>query len=148
VQAIEQGEPSAAPLPKIARDISGQTFRITNGPFEWFQAVTLTFTGGDTYQSTTQWPGDQTITVTGSLNQVFHLNPVEFERPGVREELLVAARGHWQDDGTFIEQYVRNLKTDIDLITQKYTFAGDKVTIDASSSMDRYSVQLIGELVK
>jgi hypothetical protein len=148
IQDIEQGEPSAAPLPRIAQEISGQTFRITHASAAGFQAVTLTFTGGDTYRSQLQWPGDQTVVVSGSLKHVFHLNQVEFEGPLGREELLVAVRGHWQADGTFVEEYVEDLKSDIDLITQKYTFAGDKLIIDVSSSMGLFSIQAIGELVK
>jgi CubicO group peptidase (beta-lactamase class C family) len=148
IQAIEQGAPSTAPVPRIARAISGQTFRITRGPIDWFQSVALTFAGGDTYRSETQWPGNQTVVISGSLSQVFHLNPVDFKSPAAREELLVAVRGHWQADGTFIEEYVRDLKSDIDLITLKYTFAGDILTIDASSSMGLYSIQVLGERVK
>jgi hypothetical protein len=85
--------------------------------------------------------------ITGSLNQVFHLNQTKFPGPPALE-LLLPLRGHWQDDVTFVEQYMQNLNTDIDLITQKYTFAGDTVTIDASSSMGLFSGRVIGERVR
>ncbi len=57
-------------------------------------------------------------------------------------------RGHWQDDATFITEYIEDLNTEIDGKTQKFTFAGDRVTIDVSSSMDGLVGQAVGELVK
>jgi len=148
IQAIQQGDPSPLPLPKIAEEISGKTFRIKEEPHVgWFDAVTLTFTGDGTYQNESLWPGSQKFIITGSLNQVFHLNQTIFPGPPA-VELLLPLRGHWQDDVTFVEQYMQNLNTDIDLITQKYTFAGDTVTIDASSSMGLFSGQVIGERIK
>jgi hypothetical protein len=147
-QAIEQGEQSNAPLPQIAQVISGKTFRITQRTtLESFDAVTLTFTGGATYQNETQWPGDQRFMVTGSLNQAFHINQTTFPGPPA-QDLLLPLRGQWQNETTFIEEYMRDLNTDIDVITQKYTFSGDKVTIDVSSRIGLFSGQLIGEMVK
>jgi len=148
ILSIQQGDPSPLPLPKIAEEISGKTFRIKEEPHVgWFDAVTLTFTGDGTYQNESLWPGSQKFIITGSLNQVFHLNQTIFPGPPA-VELLLPLRGHWQDDVTFVEQYMQNLNTDIDLITQKYTFAGDTVTIDASSSMGLFSGQVIGERIK
>jgi hypothetical protein len=107
----------------------------------------LTFSEGNIYQNETLWPGDHRFVVIGSLNQVYHLNQVTFPGPPP-QDLLLPLRGHWQEDGTFIEEYMQNLNTDIDVITQKYTFAGDKVTIDVSSRMGLFSARVTGEMIK
>jgi CubicO group peptidase (beta-lactamase class C family) len=148
IQAIEKGEPSDAPLPEIAQRISGKTFRAAQiPPVETYETFTLTFTGDGTYQNEIQFPGDQRILFTGSLNQVFHLNQVRYPGPPA-QDLLIPLRGYWQDEVTFIEEYIQNLNTDIDLMTDKYTFEGDKVTVETSSSMGDYSFQMIWEMVK
>jgi hypothetical protein len=56
-------------------------------------------------------------------------------------------RGYWQDEVTFIEEYMQDLNTSIDLITEKFTFDGDQVTIEYSSSMGLFSGQATAELV-
>ena len=88
------------------------------------------------------------VNVNGSLKHVFQLNQVEFDGPQGHQSLLVAVRGHWQDETTFVEEYIQNLKTDVDLITQKYTFSGDKVVIDVKSGMDLFTLQVVGKLVQ
>jgi CubicO group peptidase (beta-lactamase class C family) len=148
IQTIEQGQPSIEPLPEIAQEISGKIYRITEvvhpGSSDAFK---LTFSEGNIYQNETLWPGDHRFVVIGSLNQVYHLNQVTFPGPPP-QDLLLPLRGHWQEDGTFIEEYMQNLNTDIDVITQKYTFAGDKVTIDVSSRMGLFSARVTGEMIK
>ena len=80
-------------LPKIAEEISGKTFRIIQKPYVgWLDAVTLTFAGDGTYQNETLWPGNQKFILTGSLNQVFHLNQTIFPGPPA-VELLLPFRG-------------------------------------------------------
>ena len=150
IQSIEQGASAFLPLPKMAQAISGKTFQImpSADSASGFQTVALTFSGGETYQSVTRWPGGQIINVNGSLKHVFQLNQVQFVGPQWRQDLLVAVRGYWQDEGTFVEEYVQNLKTDIDLITQKYAFSGDKVIIDVKSSMGLFTIQVVGKLVQ
>jgi CubicO group peptidase (beta-lactamase class C family) len=149
IQTIEQGVPSNAPLPEIAQAISGKTFRILQEPhMGWFDTVALTFTEAGTYQNESLWPGEQSFVVIGSLDeQAFHLNQVTFPFP-TPQDVLFALRGHWQDDTTFIEEYVANLNTDIDLATVKYTFTGDKVTLEVSSKMELFSGQAIAEMDK
>jgi CubicO group peptidase (beta-lactamase class C family) len=148
IQMIEQGEPSDSVLPEIARRISGKTFRTTQTPLVgMYVAFTLTFTGQGTYQNEIQFPGGQTILVTGSLNQAFHLNQVRFAGPPA-QDLLIPLRGYWQDEVTFVEDYIQNLNMDIDLMTNKYTFEGDKVIVETSSCMSDNSFQMIWELVK
>ena len=148
IQAIQLGEQSSAPLPEVAQAISGKTFRVLQEPHVgWFDTVTLTFTDTGTYQNESGWPGDQTFQVTGSLKQDFHLNQVTFPFP-TPQDVLFVLRGHWQDDTTFIEEYVSNLSADIDLATLKYTFADDKVTLEASSKMGLVSGQTIAEMIR
>jgi CubicO group peptidase (beta-lactamase class C family) len=148
IQTIELGEKSNLVLPKVALEISGKTFHVTKEKF-WvsYDAFTLTFADGEIYQNETQMSGNQLFVLTGSLNPVFHLNRVTYPGPPAMD-LLLPLRGHWQDDVTFIEEYMQNLNTDIDLITQKYIFAGDQVTIDISSRMGLFEGRITGELVK
>jgi CubicO group peptidase (beta-lactamase class C family) len=146
IQAIEQGEPSDTILPEIAQRISGKTFRAAQIPLGgMYGAFTLSFTGDGTYQNEIQYPGDERILFTGSLNQVFHQNQIRYPGPPA-QDLLIPLRGYWQDEATFIEQYIQNLNTDIDLMTNQYTFEGDKVTVETSSSMSDFSFQMIWEM--
>jgi CubicO group peptidase (beta-lactamase class C family) len=146
IQAIEQGEPTNAPVPQIAREISGKTYRILKVIPGSSNEFKLTFSQGGTYQNETVW-GDQPFIVTGSLSQVYHLNQATFPGPPA-VELLLPLRGRWQPDGTFVEEYMENLSTDIDIITQIYTFNGDRVTIDVSSRMGAITGQVTGEQIK
>jgi CubicO group peptidase (beta-lactamase class C family) len=150
IQGIEHPEQPVAPLPEMAHRISGKTFRITQGaPAEaWFQAVTFTFEGGTTYQSESQWPGDQRVSIKGGLNNLFQLNPLQFKGFQPTDEVLVALRGHWQDDHTFVEEYVRDMNSDIAFITQKSTFEGNRVVIELTSSMHPYLLQALGEMTQ
>jgi hypothetical protein len=59
--------------------------------------------------------------------------------------LTVAVRGYWQDEHTFVEEYVRDFPTDIARITQKYVFDGQRVTIEIRSSMNSNVIQITGE---
>ena len=150
IRQIEQPDRPVAPLPDIAQSISGKTFQLTQTypTRAWFQAITFTFAGGDTYQSQTLWPGNQTVCVTGGLNHVFHFTPVTFKNPQLTGDLLVAIRGYWQNDHTFVEEYARDLNAEIALVTQKSTFTGDQVTIESSSNMDPFIFRAVGEIVK
>jgi CubicO group peptidase (beta-lactamase class C family) len=147
IQTIEGREKVSAPLPKIAQEISGKTFLITKEEI-WvpYDAITLTFSGEEIYTNETQLQGNHIFILTGNLNQSFHLNQVTFPGPPP-QDLLLPLRGYWQND-IFIEEYMQNLITDIDLITQKYIFAGDQVTIEVSSSMGVFSGQVKGEVLE
>jgi hypothetical protein len=148
IRVIEQGEPSEAVLPEIAHQISGKTFRIVQKPYAgMYDAFTLTFSEGDTYQNEIEWPSDIRISFTGSLKHDFHLNQVMYPAsPPV--DLLLPLRGHWQDETTFVEEYIQNLNTDIELVTEKFTFRGDTVTIEATLGVSLETVRVSGEMVK
>jgi hypothetical protein len=151
IQDIEHPAQPIATRPELARQISGQTFTLTGGAGDLFQAVTLTFTDGNTYRSETLWPGDQAVVVTGGLDNIYRLNPVEFiglQGAQSAEKWTVAVKGHWQDDRTFVEHYVRDLSSDIAVITQRYTFQGQRVTIDVTSSMNSFTLHAQGEMTK
>jgi hypothetical protein len=149
IQAIEHPQQLRAPLPDIAQRISGKTFQMTpSAPIEaWFQAITFTFESGNTYQSESQWPGDQRVVVNGGLNNTFQYNPLKFAGLQPTEDIVVALRGHWQDDHTFVEEYIRDLNSDINLITQKSTFAGNRITVELTSSMQPFILQAMGEMI-
>ena len=148
IQVIEQGESFEVALPETARQISGKTFRIVQKPYAgMYDAFTLTFSEGDTYQNEIEWPGEIRILFTGSLKHDFHLNQVTFPAsPPV--DLLLPLRGHWQDETTFVEEYIQNLNTDIELVTEKFTYSGDTVTIEATLRVSLETVQVRGEMVK
>jgi hypothetical protein len=148
IKRIEHPEQEAvSPLPEVAQQISGKTFQITSKTFEGFlEAVSLTFTDENTYQLEITWPQDQTEVFRGSLNNVFYLNRVKDVQS--ENEMIFALKGTWQDDHTFVEEFIPGLSSDLQVITQKYTFEGKKVTIEANSSLDLFSVQATGEMVE
>ena len=128
-----------APLPEIAKQISGQTFEITKSPVPYVKTIQLTFNDRTVYQSKSVWPDGKIYQVTGGLDNRFYLNE------GV-QGMNIVLKGYWQDDKTFIET-LQDL-SQIDTETHKYTFTGDKLTVDVNSGMGFYSFQMSGELAK
>lgn len=144
IAEIEDPEKPVAPLPEIAGQISGKTFRITGGATAGMPAeIMLTFPGGDTF--TTSWIDRQeTLTATGGLNNVFHLN-----KRGAAGEIVVALRGYWKDDHTFIEEENFDLFSEIQFFTVTYTFEGNKMTMTVVSSMGYFPpLQATGEMIE
>ncbi len=148
IQAIEQPDRPAAPLPALARQISGKTFRITDAlpAGAWFETITFDFDGGNTYQSKSEWPGDQSVVVEDGLNNLFHYTSIQFNGYQPAADILVALRGHWQDDHTFVEEYVRDMNSDIDLITQKSTFNGRQISVELTSNLQPSILRAVGEI--
>ncbi|HTP07331.1 MAG TPA: serine hydrolase, partial [Anaerolineae bacterium] len=149
IHDIEQPIQPLTPLPEMAQRISGKTFHMTSAtPVEaWFQTITFTFDGGNTYQSESQWPGDQQVVVKGGLNNVFQYTPVKFKGFQPTEDMLIALRGYWQDDHTFVEDYVRDVNSDIAFITQKSTFNGNQIDVELTSSMQPGTLRATGEMI-
>ncbi len=149
IQGIEHPEQPMAPLPDTARRISGKTFQMTSGtPADaWFQTITFTFDGGNTYQSESQWPGDRRVMVKGGLDNAFQYNLVKFKGFQPTEDIVVALRGHWQDDHTFVEEYIRDLNSEITLITQRSTFEGNRIVVELTSSMQPGTLWAEGEMI-
>jgi CubicO group peptidase (beta-lactamase class C family) len=148
IKKIEHPEEKPVPpLPEVAKQISGKTFQITGNTVEgFFERVSLTFTDNNTYQLEMTWPQEQTELFRGNLNNTFYLNKVkDFQS---ENDMIFALKGYWQDDHTFIEEFIPGLSSDLQIITQKYTFDGKKITIDANSSLDLFSVQATGEMVE
>lgn len=150
IQKIEKPETPVAPLPEVARQISGKPYQITasSGASGGLEQFTLTFAEGNLYQEEAHWSNGQTAVALGGLNNLFHLNKIHLAGAPAQTYILVPLRGYWQDDHTFVEQYVLDPSADIQLITEKYTFEGDSVTIEATSSMDLFSFQVKGEMRK
>jgi hypothetical protein len=84
--------------------------------------------------------------IRGNLNNIFYLNKVKDSQS--ENEMIFALKGYWQDDHTFIEEFIPGLSSDLQLITQKYAFDGKKVTIEVNSSLDLFYVQATGEMVE
>ena len=149
IQEIEHPEQPRASLPDVAQRISGKTFQMMSStPAEaWFQTITFTFDGGNTYQSESQWPGNQQVIVKGGMNNAFQYNSVKFTGLQPAEDIVVALRGHWQDDHTFVEEYVRDLNSEIGLITQKSTFEDNRIVVELTSTMQPYTQRAMGEMI-
>jgi CubicO group peptidase (beta-lactamase class C family) len=144
VVSIQNPEKPVAPLPEIAKQISGKTYRITGAASAgWLEKITFTFPGEDTYTSEWVQP-EETNTVTGGLNNVFYMNKL-----GPEEEILVPLRGYWQDDHTFIEEQNFGLSSEIQFFTVTYTFEGLKMSMQVETSMGYFSpVQATGEIIE
>jgi formylglycine-generating enzyme required for sulfatase activity len=128
-----------APLPEIAKQISGQTYQITDSPSPYIQAVTLTFAEEPgLYKSEATWL-DVKYNVKGGLDNRFYLNEAS------ENGHIIALKGYWHDDKTFVETVKDFLY--IETVTQKYTFEGDKLIMDINSSMG-YSFQMLGEMIE
>jgi hypothetical protein len=84
--------------------------------------------------------------VKGSLNNVFHFTPATFKGYPPSESILAALRGHWQDDHTFVEEYVRDMNSEIELITQKSTFEVNRINLKLSSSVQPVTLHAGGEM--
>jgi hypothetical protein len=141
---IQNTAKPVAPLPEIAKQISGKEFRITGeGAGSWPEKIMFTFPGADTY--TTEWVRpEETITVSGGLINVFYLNKL-----GTAGERIVPLRGYWQDDHTFIEEQNFGLSSEIRFFTVTYTFEGQKMAMQVESSMgDIPALKAIGEIVE
>jgi CubicO group peptidase (beta-lactamase class C family) len=140
---IQNPEEPVAPLPEIATQISGKTFRITgDGSPIWPEKLTLTFPDGDTYTSEMMVGAEDTLVLTGGLNNVFYMN-----RLGPGGEIMHPLKGYWQDDHTFIEERNLDLASEIEFLTATYTFEGRKVSIKLESSMGYFSsLQATGEI--
>jgi CubicO group peptidase (beta-lactamase class C family) len=140
IKRIANPEVQPASLPAIAYRISGKAFQITKNPGFYFEKVTLNFEDGQNlYRSVTTWP-DGEYDVLGRMDNRFHLN--ELTHPQV---IQVAVKGYWQDEKTFVETL--KVLSQLDSVIHTYTFDGDSVTIDVSSSMAGYVFQMKGEMI-
>ena len=147
IKKIEQPKEKPVCLPEVARQISGKTFQITgNTVAGFYERVSLTFTDTNAYPLEMTWPHCQAEVVRGNLKNVFYLNQVKDAQSG--NDMILALKGYWQDDHTFIEEFIPGLSSDLQTITQEYTFDGKKMTIEASSSLDLFAVQATGEMVE
>ena len=148
IQAIEHPDRPVASLPDTARRISGKTFRITDQtpPGGWFQMITFTFDGGPTYQSTSEWPGYEPVVIEGGLNNVFRYTPLESTGTLHVQNYLVALRGYWQDDHTFVEEYIRDMNSDIAFMTQKSIFEDNHISLELTSDMLPFTFKAEGEM--
>jgi hypothetical protein len=144
IVSIQDTERPVAPLPEIARQISGKTYRITgDASAGWPQEITFTFPGEDTYTSELV-AGGETIVLTGGLNNVFYMN-----RLGPEGETIAPLRGYWRDDHTFVEEQNFDLSSEIQFFTATYTFDGKKVSVTVASSMGYFSpLQATGEMIE
>jgi hypothetical protein len=145
IKNIENSEKPAMPLPETAKQVSGKTYRLIGTPPEgWPTEITFTFSGDETYVNSTLIPNGETLTVTGGLKNVFHINKV-----GPEGKMIMPFRGYWQDERTFIEEQNFDLSSDIQFYTVTYVFEGKKVSITVESSMDSFpTLKGTGEIIE
>ena len=131
IENIQNAEKPVMPLPELARQISGKTYRRVGvppagGPAE----ITFTFSGSDTYTNSILMANGETITVTGGLNNVFFMNML-----GADGKTIMPFRGYWRDERTFVEEQNFDLSSDAQFFTVTYVFDGKKVLFTVDSSM-------------
>ncbi len=145
IKNIQSMEKPAQPLPEIAKQISGKTYRLIGiPPAGWPTEITFTFSGDDTYTTSTLTANGKILTVTGGLNNVFYMNKL-----GPEGKTTVPFRGYWQDERTFIEEQYFDLSSDIQFFTVTYIFDGKMVSFTVDSSMDYFpTLKGTGEIIE
>jgi CubicO group peptidase (beta-lactamase class C family) len=145
IKNIQNTETPTMPLTEIARQISGKTYHLVGvPPTNWPKEITFTFTGDDTYTNSILMANGETINVTGDLNNVFFMNKL-----GPEGKTIMAFRGYWQDEHTFIEEQNFDLSFDIQFSIVTYTFDGNKVFITVDSSMNYFpTLKGNGEIIE
>ena len=145
IKNIQNTEKPAMPLPEIAKQISGKTYRLIGiPPAGWPTEITFTFSGDDTYTTSTLTANGEILTVTGGLKNVFYMNKL-----GPEGKTIMPFRGYWQDERTFIEEQNFDLSSDIQFFTVTYIFDGKKVSVTVDSSMDYFpTLKGTGEIIE
>ncbi len=134
IEHIQNPQEPAMPLPAIAGQISGKTYRLVGiPPAGWPTEIRFTFSGDDTYTTSTLTANGEILEITGGLKNVFYLNT-----RGPQGQTLMAFRGGWRDERTFIEQQYFDLLSDIQFFTVTYVFEGKTVSVSVDLSMEYF----------
>jgi len=129
------------PLPEIAAQISGKTYHFSAPG--WPKEVTFNFSGNETYTNAILMANGEFVTITGGLNNVFFLNML-----GPEQKTIMAWKGHWQDEHTFVEEQNFDLTSEAQSYKVTYNFDGNKVFVTVDSSMDLPPLKGIGEIIE
>ena len=142
---IQNTEKPAMPLPEIAKQISGKTYRLVGiPPVGWPTEITFTFSGDDTYSTSTRTANGEILTITGGLRNVFYMNKL-----GPEGKTLIPFRGYWRDEHTFIEEQHLDLSSDIQFFTVTYVFDEKKISVSVDSSMGYFpTLKGTGEIIE
>ena len=142
---IQNAEKPDIPLPEIAKQISGKTYRLVGiPPVGWPTEITFTFSGDDTYSTSTRTANGEILTVTGGLKNVFYMNKL-----GPEGKTLMPFRGYWQDDHTFIEEQYFDLSSDIQFFTVTYVFDEKNISVSVDLSMGYFpTLKGTGEIIE
>jgi hypothetical protein len=145
IENIQNPEKPAMPLPEIAKQISGKTYRLIGiPPAGWPTEITFTFSGDDTYTTSTLTTNGEILTATGGLKNIFHINKL-----GQEGKTTMPFRGYWQDEHTFIEEQYFDLSSDIQFFTVTYIFNGKMVSVTVDSSMGYFpTLKGTGEIIE
>jgi hypothetical protein len=126
IQAVEEPEPQPVPpLPPIARDLSGKTYRLEPNLSD-LRDFSLEFLGTEALLKVNL--GGSRATWSVGLDDVFRVAPTE----GLSPVTAVAAKGAWRDDRTFVShvQYLGALE-DLEVSCR---FEGEGVLVQIASS--------------
>ena len=142
---IQNTEKPAMPLPEIAKKISGKTYRLVGiPPVGWPTEITFTFSGDDTYSTSTRTANGEILTITGGLRNVFYMNKL-----GPEGKTLIPFRGYWRNEHTFIEEQHLDLSSDIQFFTVTYVFDEKKISVSVDSSMGYFpTLKGTGEIIE
>ena len=142
---IQNAEKPDMPLPEIAKQISGKTYRLVGiPPVGWPTEITFTFSGDDTYSTSTRTANGEILTITGGLRNVFYMNKL-----GPEGKTLIPFRGYWRDEHTFIEEQHLDLSSDIQFFTVTYVFDEKKISVSVDSSMGYFpTLKGTGEIIE
>ena len=145
IKNIQNTEKPAMPLPEIAKQISGKTYRLIGiPPAGWPTEITFTFSGDKTYTSSMLTANGEILTVTGGLKNVFYMNKL-----GPEGKTIMPFKGYWRDEHTFIEEQNFDLSSDIQFFTVTYVFDGKMVFVTVDSSMDYFpTLKGTGEMIE
>lgn len=138
INSIQDTERPTTPLPKMAKQVSGKTYHFRSPG--WPKEVTLNFSGDETYTNSILMANGEAITVTGGLNNEFYINML-----GPQGKTILAWRGYWRDEHTFVEEQNFDLTSDAQFFTVTYVFDGNTVSVTVESSMDLPTLKGTGE---
>jgi len=145
ITKIQDAEGLAGPVPAIAKQISGKTYRLTGSPpGGWPSEITFDFPGGDTYTESTLQGNGQLLTVTSGLKGAFYIN-----HGGPDGQTLLAWRGYWRDEHTLVEEQNFDLNSDMAFFTVTFTFEENKLSATVESSTGAFpTLHGTGEMIE
>lgn len=134
---VEPPEPGpVAPLPDIARSLSGKTYFFALNPVG-LKTVRFEFNGSSEATGFIEFSGRPQVSVPVGLDGVFRFSAGPDGRPQVY-------RGSWTDPHTFLLEY--DGITNNDHAFLQFSFEGDRVDVGLQETAHEMGIQLVGRL--